>query len=64
MMGLQISGVTEAAEEIPCQFIFFAVDGGQNGMSNREGRRSVSDASGAGVIKEHASPCETDAGLF
>jgi hypothetical protein len=33
----------------------------QNGMSNRERRRVLSKASRAGVIREHASPCETRA---
>jgi hypothetical protein len=35
------------------------LDGGQNEMSNWEGRRGVSKASGAGVIREHVSLCET-----
>jgi len=35
------------------------LDGGRNGKSNREGCRGVSEASGAGVIREDALPCET-----
>ena len=35
------------------------LDGGQNGMSNRDRHRRVPKAFAARVIGEHASPCDT-----